>query len=295
MSKNIKTLVEDINNVIEGKGGWDDTVQEFFLSDLGQVMVDRLHERDKRDHPKGTLRMSSMGTPCKRKIWYSINKPELHEEFRASTLLKFLYGDILESLLLSLAMAAGHKVEGMQDECSIEGIKGHRDAVIDGVVVDVKSASQWSFEKFKDGELKSKGKDSFGYISQLSSYVHAAKGDPLVTDKTGGAFLVIDKVTGSLCLDYYDLSEEIKRKDQEFLDIKYMTMQLDPPDRLDDEPDGYTKAGEFRANGNRKLCLNCGYCWYKTTCFPSLRTFVGKGKPKYLTRVVKEPKMYEVE
>jgi len=41
-------------------------------------------------------------------------------------------------------------------------ILGHRDCVIDGCVVDVKSTSSIGFKKFRDGSIKHS--DSFGYL-----------------------------------------------------------------------------------------------------------------------------------
>ena len=144
--------------------------------------------------------MSSIGTPCKRKLWYKVNKPEIGERLDAKMLLKFFYGDMIEELILSMVKASGHTVDGMQDRVNVHGIRGHRDAVIDGMTIDVKSCSPFAFKKFRDGELRDN--DPFGYISQLSSYVYAAKDDPLVTDKTRGAFLAIDKVNGRFVLTY---------------------------------------------------------------------------------------------
>src|SRR5690606_25725922 len=109
------------------------------------------------------------------------NTPEDGEPLRPEAYLKFLYGDILEDLLLFLAEAAGHTVVGRQDEQEIAGIKGHRDCVIDGTVVDAKSASSYSFKKFKEGRLRED--DPFGYVDQLQSYIHSGQNDPLVTDK----------------------------------------------------------------------------------------------------------------
>ena len=83
---------------------------------------------------------------------------------------------MIEELALTVAMAAGHDVKGQQGKLNVHGIKGHRDAVIDGMTVDVKSASPYAFKKFKDGTLRDD--DPFGYISQLSSYVYAGKDDP---------------------------------------------------------------------------------------------------------------------
>lgn len=298
MTKTIDTLVEDILAVVDQKGGWDVTVSSFFRSRVSAAVDARLTPPAvKRE---GTLRMSSLGTPCLRKLWYSVNNTDAAEPLRPSTKLKFLYGDILEELLLSLAVAAGHKVEGMQDELEIMGIKGHRDCVIDGVTVDVKSASSFSFKKFENNGLKgytytmygkqitvdAKDADAFGYISQLSSYVYAAKSDPLVTDKNRGAFLVIDKVTGDLCLDLYDLTEEIKAKEDEVAGI-ITAMVLPVPDRpYAPEADG--------KSGNKKLHKVCSYCQFKNECWPGLRTFLYSNGPRFLTTVNKTPNVKEV-
>jgi hypothetical protein len=89
------------------------------------------------------------------------------------------------------------------------------DAVIDGVTIDVKTASPYSFNKFKEGNLRNE--DPFGYISQLSSYVYAARDDDVVTDKKRGAFLVINKVSGEMVLDVYDLTEELAKKEKRLI------------------------------------------------------------------------------
>ena len=223
--------------------------------------------------------MSSMGTPCTRKLWYSVNQPDDGEPLPTSARVKFLYGDILESFLISLAIAAGHRVEGLQGVLEIAGIKGHRDCVIDGVTVDVKSASPFGFNKFKSGGLR--GDDPFGYISQLSSYVYAGRDDPVVTDKTHGAFLAIDKVGGHICLDMYDLTEEMENKEEEFEDIKVMVTQEVPDRTFEPIPDG--------KSGNTKLGVNCSYCDYNKVCHPDLRTFLYSAGPRFLIDVVKLP------
>lgn len=286
MSKDISTLIEDIYDVIKGKGGWTNAVNEYFKERVAETTANRFGETEER--PKGTLRMSSIGQPCERKFWYDINLPEDGEELRAPTLLKFAYGDILEDLLLSLAVAAGHTVEGHQDTMEIKGVKGHRDAVIDGVTIDVKSASPASFKKFQAHGLETE--DPFGYLWQLSSYVFAAKDDPLVKDKKGGAFLAIDKVNGTLCLDYYNFEDTGHLdKIEDFYDRRkeVSASTAVPPRGFWDEPEG--------KSGNRKLIFNCAYCPFKNTCWPTMRTFVYARGPVYLTKVVREPNVPEVK
>jgi len=284
--KTIDTLVPDILAVVDGEGGWDEAINNYWKEATGETLWSRLGDEAK-EHKKGTLRMSSIGQPCERKLWYSVNQYEDQEPIRPESKLKFLYGDLLEDLLLSLAKAAGHKVEGHQDTMSLCGIKGHRDAVIDGVTVDVKSASSFSFKKFKDHNLEHD--DPFGYLTQLSSYVKAAEDDPLVEDKKGGAFLVIDKQHGTLCLDYYDFEEtgHLDNLEDEIEYRKGMVKESDPP------PKGFPSVADGKS-GNRKLCTNCSYCDYKKVCWPEARTFIYSTGPRYLTEVKRLPNVPEV-
>ena len=79
------------------------------------------------------------------------------------------------------------KVTDLQKEVSVNGIKGHQDCMIDGVLVDCKSASGRSFEKFSNNKLHTD--DPFGYIAQISAYAEGNGVDE-------AAFLVIDKQHG---------------------------------------------------------------------------------------------------
>ena len=295
--KELDTLVEDIYAVINDRGGWDAVVTQFFSDGMRELVERRLEDEEQ---PRGAnLRMSNMGSPCKRKLWYSIHAPNEGESLPAAARLKFLYGDILENLLLALAIAAGHDVRGMQDELEIAGIRGHRDCVIDGTTVDIKSASPMSFQKFKHGELGSN--DPFGYLSQLSSYVWAGHQYDNTIHPTDGAFLVIDKVSGELCLDRWSFNFETMDKLAEFESTKELINDITsvPDCAFEPEEDGYTdKQKNFRGNGNMYLGLNCSYCEFKKKCWPGLRTFMykrGRGfGPKYFTHVRKTPNVMEV-
>lgn len=289
MSTHIGTLVEDINKVIEGKGGWDQTVSSFFRENVSDVVDSRLSSAEETEQRSG-LRLSNMGTPCIRKLWYECNPDgydsSQDEELPPSARLKFLYGDILESLLIALAKAAGHRVEGMQDTLYVNGIKGHRDCVIDGVTVDVKSASTYSFRKFAEKGLRDN--DSFGYISQLSSYVYAGRTQTDVdVHPTLGAFLVVDKTLGHLCLDIHDFTREIETIEERFDEIKEATSSDMIPDRLEEVDVG--------KSGNKGLGLQCSYCPKKVACWPTLRKFKSSRGPVFLTSVKREPRMEEVK
>lgn len=246
-------------------------------------MAELVKTRLKREPRPGTLRMSNIGKP-NRQLWYEVNCPEEGEQLHANSYMKFLYGDVIEELLLFLAVQAGHSVEGHQDELEIEGIIGHRDAVVDGVTADFKSASPFSFKKFESG-LKPE-EDAFGYISQINNYIAAGEEDPLVTDKDRGAFIVLQKVTGDMTLDVHKKSpvhpaDIIKYK-------KEMVALPEPPERcFEPEPMG--------KSGNMKLGINCSYCPFKKKCYPELRTFLYANGPVFLTQVEDEPRVPEVK
>lgn len=282
MTKSIHTLVKDIEAVINGEGGWDAAVSKYAGELISQSLDRRLSpEEGARD---GALRMSALGTPCRRKLWYLVNDPSEREPLPASAKFKFLYGDVLEVILIALAKAAGHRVEGEQDTLEIDGIKGHRDCVIDGVTVDVKSASTYGYKKFASGGLRED--DPFGYISQLSSYVYAGRSSEVESHPSLGAFLVVDKQNGHICLDVYDFGPELDNKLAEIADVKQAVAQSRPPVRaFEAVPDG--------KSGNMKLGIQCSYCDMKQKCWPGLRTFLYSNGPTFLTKVVKLPNVPE--
>jgi hypothetical protein len=274
--------VEDIYRVVEGKGGWDATVTEFFSSSLSSIAEARFSQEQV---PRDYLSLSGIGSPCDRRLWYKINQTESSEPLTAEALGTFFYGDLLEALVLSLAKAAGHNVEGMQDKVEVFGIPGSRDAVIDGVTVDVKSASKYGFEKFRKHNLRED--DPFGYISQLSSYVYAGKDDPLVKNKTEGAFLVVQKDRFKLCLDRYDFTEEIAKKEEEIERVKKLVAGSIPEDRIPPVP-------QSKTSENTVLSTTCGYCDFRKVCWPEARTFLYSTGPVFMVDVVNEPRVTEL-
>jgi len=284
--KNIDTLIDDIYKILdEGVVNEDPRAYETYGEEQAKILGERLAPRGEY---RPTIRLSSVGKPCLRQLWYELHTPGTGEPLRPFTKLKFLYGDGIEGLLLGLARAAGHDVRGEQDPIHVEGIKGHRDCVIDGMLVDVKSASPFSFKKFDSG-LRSK-EDSFGYLTQLGSYLLGSQDDPLVTYKNEAAFLVMDKVSGHLCLDRHTFSEE------DFNAI--IGTIISRTERLSDTslaPDrGFESFAEGKS-GNRKLGVNCSYCPFKTHCWPNLRTFMySGGRPMFLTHVERVPNVLEV-
>lgn len=267
----IETLVKDIQELLVSEKKHIEEVVVKFSQQVTQQLVTRLS--DERAAP--SLRLSNLGTPD-RKLWYGINRPNLASPLSASTRLKFLYGDLLEELVLYLAEQSGHTVTDRQKTVELDGVRGHIDGLVDGELVDVKSASTYSFRKFRDGGLLSD--DPFGYVTQLSSY-GAALG------LSRGHFLAVDKTLGHLTLDTHTFKSFSY---QTLIDHKRQMLSWpQPPERCyTDEPDG--------KSGNRKLGVACSYCSFKSACWPGLRAFDYAGRPTFLTRVVREPRVREL-
>ncbi|MAH48624.1 hypothetical protein CMI37_22555, partial [Candidatus Pacearchaeota archaeon] len=152
--KTLDTLVKDIYNKLdtltEGKSlGVSDETATAFGESMKQALLGWSGEQPVN---KPTLRMSNIGKP-NRQLWYDMKSKAKTKSFSAPVQIKFLYGHILEEVVLFLARLAEHEVTSEQKEVNVDGIKGHMDCMIDGEVVDVKTASGFAFKKFKDGTL----------------------------------------------------------------------------------------------------------------------------------------------
>src|SRR6056300_975940 len=283
--KTLDTLVEDIYNLFEPEKDIELNEEEVdkhldsFAKSIKETMKNILNEKPRE---RRNLRLSAIGKPA-RQLWYDKNTKETPEPLQPHTRIKFLYGHLLEDLLIVLSRIAGHEVTEQQKEVNVNGIKGHQDCMIDGVLVDCKSASGRSFEKFSKNKLYSD--DPFGYIAQISAYAEGNGVDE-------AAFLAIDKQHGNICLTRVHSMEMINAKQR----IDYLKGAMDkanPPDRCyDDVPDG--------ASGNRKLAFGCFYCEHKRTCWSDanegkgLRVFNYANGNRYLTKVKKAPNVEEV-
>jgi hypothetical protein len=240
------------------------------------------HEFDRRK-----LRMSNIGKKD-RQLWYSYNGYK-GEELMPHTRIKFLYGHLIEEMVLALAKLSGHQVTDTQKRAEVGGIKGSMDCKIDGIVTDVKSASPYGFKKFKDGSLIND--DPFGYVDQIKGYAHS-EGETemgwLVMDKTNGhlTYLKYDMADESQWywtkLNFFSIVERIKA-------IKNIVKLSKPPKRCYEPiPDG--------KSGNMKLGVGCSYCSYKHECWgKDLRTFIYANGPRFLVETVNVPNVIEVD
>ena len=277
MTKNIDTLIPDIYNMLEQGVDTDNAEMDKFLDDFASQVREAasiILQEGKREG-KTNLRLSQIGKPD-RQIWYGVKGVE-GQPLSGQTRIKFLMGHLLAAVLIMLTKAAGHSVEAEQEEVTVEGVLGHQDCIIDGVLTDIKSASSFAFKKFRDNKLAED--DPFGYIAQISAYA-TRRGDK------EAAFFAIDKNSGELAIT--------KVHDLEMIDanarVNYLKGIIDtdtpPPRCYNDVPDG--------KSGNRKLTTVCTYCGYKTRCWDNLRAFKYSNGVRILTHVAKTPDVEEV-
>lgn len=271
MSK-LHNLVSDINTSLYTSKPKEADMHKF-MEDVS-ASIYKAFNREKRDS-KNFLRFSNVGKPT-RQLWYQNKYPEQEEELHLATRIKFMYGDIIEQLLFLLIKTAGYKVTDQQGEKVIDGIKGHIDGRVNGVLVDVKSASPHGYDKFVKETIFSD--DPFGYIAQISGYADG---------EDEAAFIVMNKVTGQIHVATIDNMEMIDFKDK-VKKVKNALKKNTPPERCyPDLPDG--------KSGNRKLSMGCAYCGFKIECWKDanggkgLRKFKYSNGSRFLTHVAKRP------
>jgi len=272
----INTLIEDVYSLFDPTKGHvpDEENLEYFAETLKQVLRTRLAERVPPDNP---LRFSSLGR--KDRQIYLDAKGSDKEELTAKTYFKFLYGDVIEAMLLFLVKEAGHTVEEQQAEVEVNGVLGHIDAIIDGYVVDVKSASPHGFKKFATGSIFDD--DPFGYVQQLSGYASV-----LTPDKQA-YWLSMEKVSGDLCLT--PLPTVVINNNKPEPRIEYLKELI----QSDTVPNPCYEPVADGKSGNMKLQTGCTYCGHVNTCWPNARVFLYSAGPRWLTQVSKIPDVPE--
>ncbi len=279
ISKTIQTLIPDIYALFTEEHRCTEENLDWFADNLKVMLRHRFAETQGNNK----LRMSNLGKGD-RSLWYDVNGTHRVEEMRPNTLLKFMYGDLIELLLLFLTREAGHTVTHEQERVEVDGVVGHTDGKIDGVTCDIKSASPYGYNKFADETIYDN--DAFGYIPQISGYNH------VLGEKGSSAyFLVMHKVLGHLCLmevpDIMQINVPAR-----ITQIKGVLAKPEPPERC------YEAIPEGKS-GNLKLGVNCQFCDHKWECWKDgnggkgLRQFIYSNGPTWLTHVEKEPRVME--
>jgi hypothetical protein len=263
----VETLIEDIYKYLESYSEISEEAAEELAQSIKDVVVSKLqHFREP------SLSMSSIGKKP-RKIYM-----DLHHVVKPNgrARLKFLYGDIIEALVLWLCKLAGHSVTDQQKSVQREGITGSIDAIIDGTLCDVKSCSSHSFKKFSNGTLPLQ--DSFGYLPQISGY-------RTCLNQNSCFFLAVDKVTGELATYFPDPDFDLPNIDKVIEAAKKAATEYP------EEP--CEKPVPFGKSGNEVVASCCKTCPHLFKCFPDVKEYKYSTGSEYFTKIVKEPRLKE--
>jgi hypothetical protein len=197
------------------------------------------------------LGMSGIGDGCDRKLWLKVNGyPEHQLEGRIARV--FDMGHAVEARVKAVFREAGYEITDEQLEfVDFDGrFRGHCDGIIRGItqkphILEIKSANDESFKKFKKQGLNSKPV----YYDQLQCYMG-------YSGLERGLFVVENKNSQDLYVErvYFDPPrfEEIKVKAAKLLSANY------PPTIDNDYP--YCNTCEFGGAVCEHSLKTCFYC-----------------------------------
>jgi hypothetical protein len=261
--KTLNTLVGDLEDLLSGPHQAPEGEVNNLSVRIADAVRDRLAEENSRPT---TLRLSNIGRPD-RQLYYELTRDHV-STIAPNTKLIFLFGAIWEEILLFLIKEAGHTVENEQETVKVGGIVGHKDCDVDGVTVDIKSASGMSFrDKFVKENIFFQEKDSFGYLAQLSAYVQGKSEHEYHNHDLPGAFIVVNKVSGEVAVVHVDSLEMIDAEER-VAHVKEMLNKDTLPERC------YTPVPDGKS-GNERLPSLCAYCDFKEECWSDANE--GKG------------------
>lgn len=276
----IHTLVDDVYRLLEEKGGGAVDPSTF----LGERVATAVAEKISDDQTP-RLRPSNIGKECIRATWYEIHEPEHVTPFDGQTLMKFMTGNVLEEVLLFLAEQAGHAVSHQQHRVELHGLQGSIDAIIDGCLVDVKSASTYAFDQYVNKGI-SPDNDPFGYIHQANFYLHAMEDLPELVEKDRAYLFVIDKEKARLGLA---VVHKVDIDWENLINEKRIILESDTP-----PPRAY-QAVPIGKSGNEGPPRACNsWCRSVDRCWPGTRKFLYSDGIVRLTKVKRTPNVSEV-
>ena len=251
-------LHQYLEKAIKRKGAISKDVASQISKDIYEALLKQFGESEPRNF---RLRMSNVGRPyCQ--LWFEKNKPEDALPKPTTFIMNMMLGDIVEAVFKGLLKEAGvayDDADHVKLSIGANTINGTYDIAIDGAVDDIKSASDWSYKhKFESYDTLESG-DAFGYIGQLAGYAKAS-------GLKAGGWWVVNKANGEfkyVPASGIDVDKEIKK-------IEDLHSKLE--DNIFErcfEPQVET----FRSKptGNKVLGVECGFCDYRFSCWPTLK------------------------
>jgi len=254
---------------------------EVLLQEFGDRCKDKLKTKLEEQRQDFRLRMSNIGRPLRQLMLeekHGRGKPD------ADFMLKMLFGDLYESLMIYLIKASGVKVVEQDSTVSLlidtaKGpikLEGTLDLVldIDGLgVYDVKSCSPYAYNNKFDGASLLAGKDDFGYVDQLFAYAKAKK-------LPAKGWIAINKSDGQFKVDEIPKDQKaLMEKSISMIEgkVRHIVEGLPIPECTGVQNELYYG----KATGEKILGPTCKFCSCKEMCHPGIEyrpTKAGKAK-----------------
>lgn len=284
----IETLARDIYDLLDRPNA----DMEFNLDrevDLSKRLIshirDEVRDPDRTSRPANELYVTQFTSPCNRRVWYNVYGKDIERErIAGKNRFKFVYGDLIEEMVLYFAELAGHTVTHKQHRFEVPLAKdqpfvvcGRIDAIIDGVLVDVKSMEGFSFDRLVAGTYD----DKWGYYTQLGIYRHMAQQQGI--DVRDCAILAVNKSNGRLHVHRVDEEQLVGCWSRVVGAIKDPTSMYELPDRH-----------VTTKSGNSVLGAGCSYCPYKFDCYErdgnnGLEVYAYSDGPTFMPKPVARP------
>jgi hypothetical protein len=253
---------------------------------LVQHIRDEVKDPDRSDRDPNTVYVTNITSNCPRRRWYEFHHVEKgikKEKIQGQNRFKFVYGDVIEELVLHFAELAGHTVTRRQERLTVPmavnaknyTLAGRIDAIIDDVLVDVKSMEGYTFDKFAKGEYD----DKWGYGNQL--YVYETMLKEQVKERM---ILGINKLNGRMHIAHlpHDPSFHVGQA------IK---------DAVHPKPT-FADRQVTTTNGVKSLDTLCAYCPFKVDCYKELgglQVYAYASGPRFVLKDgAKPPKVPEI-
>lgn len=245
------------------------------INEAVEAYKETLQKHFTKQEEKGfTLRMSSVGRSYCQQWMEKNHEPE--EDLGYATKMKFVIGDIVESLVFVCMKGAGIELEGTQQEVTLDiggiSLKGHYDVKIAGAIYDVKTASPYAYDK-KFTDFKTlREDDPFGYVAQGYAYAEADKSEL-------GGWIVINKATGEIKGVPTPIADNSYRKEA-LKNIEELIRKVEADAPFERGFTGIPETYYGKATGNTKLPFTCQYCAFKKRCWGDKLTLAANPRSK---------------
>lgn len=247
----------------------EDIFSEFSASVIHGLQRQIFSEKVER----GGLRLSQIGK-CYRQQWYMAKKYP-SEPLQPRAKMTFLFGDIVEAVMVALIKASGIHLHSEQKEVVFDGIVGHIDGIVtvDGrdYLFECKSMSDGNFKQLTSVGLG----DDFGYLSQVNSYMHCLGLDRCI-------LMAVNKNTGHIAEVEVHKDNKLVTNIKKGIKLLKSCLNTDklPPRKyepvLEKSKGGHT--------GRMILPIPCSYCAYKNFCWENLQQDFKNNKPIWVVK-----------